>query len=90
MKVNLNLEFDMPEEREDFNRYAKALDLAEALYETRQRVFRPARKHGYSDRKIQDLLDLMSERDVSGEDLIELLENEFNLVCQEHGVSELS
>jgi hypothetical protein len=90
MKVNLNLEFDMPEEREDFNRYAKALDLALALSETRQRVFRPARKHGYSSKKIQDLLDLMQEKGISGEDLIELLEDEFNSICQEYSVSEFS
>jgi len=87
MKVNLQLEFEMPEDQEDFNKYSKALDIAEALYETRQRIFRPARKHGYPSKKIQEMLDSMGN---NGYELIELLEDEFNSICQEYGVSEFS
>lgn len=51
------IEFNLPEEQEEFDTAVKAADLKAALWEIAQQVFRPARKHGYSDGRIQELLE---------------------------------
>jgi hypothetical protein len=51
------LEFNLPEEQEEFDAAAGAGKLSAALFDVRQQVFRPARKHGYSRADIQQLVE---------------------------------
>jgi hypothetical protein len=51
------LEFDLPMEQEEFDAAAGAGKLSAALFDVRQQVFRPARKHGYSRADIQQLIE---------------------------------
>jgi len=71
----------IPYEEERFQVATKAMDYKLALQEVHTEVFRPARKHGYSNPKIQDLLT------DSGEDLIYELEQLFFKIINEHNVS---
>ena len=51
------LKFNLPEDREEYENAMNGSKYASQLEEVTQRIFRPARKHGYSDRKIQELID---------------------------------
>ena len=51
------LEFNLPEDKEDLDLTMQASSMHSALWETRQEVFRPARKHGYPDTAIATLLE---------------------------------
>lgn len=51
------LEFNLPEDGEEFDTARNAAKYRAALWEISQLVFRPARKHGYSDPRIQELLE---------------------------------
>lgn len=87
-----SLHFNLPEEREEFETAVKAGDYKLALWDIAQEVFRPARKHGYSDGKIQKLLlDIDHNADVSSEygkgtDLVGLLEEKFYEILRERGI----
>lgn len=76
------LSFFLPEEQEEFETATKASEYKSALWDTGQEIFRPARKHGYSDQKIQDLLNKLDEIKTpegygSGTELVSLLEQKF-------------
>ncbi len=77
------LEYDLPEDREDFDRASKAWSMAIALDEIRNEVFRPARKHGYSDIKIAELI---AKNPEDSEELIGLLEEKFYEIMRENGL----
>lgn len=55
------LEFNLPEEQEEFMDAAKVGSYRAALFDIRQQVFRPARKHGYSRHDIHVLLTRLDE-----------------------------
>jgi hypothetical protein len=55
------LEFSLPEEQEEFDQASSAGKMAAALFDARQQVFRPARKHGYSRADIQQLVEKLDE-----------------------------
>jgi hypothetical protein len=55
------LSFNLPEEREEFKMATKAGDMSGALWDIAQEVFRPARKHGYPDQRIQTLIDKLND-----------------------------
>lgn len=80
------LSFQLPEEREEFELAQKSGALAAALFEIRNEVFRPARKHGYSG-KLGEFLNSLNEKD---QDLVReaigMLEVEFSRVCEDNGV----
>jgi hypothetical protein len=80
--MKATLEFNLPEEQDEFTTTTKATSMSCALSEIRNRVFRPARKHGYSDQRIQKLLESHNE---CGE-LVELLEDLFTEVLNEYDV----
>lgn len=95
------LEFSLPEETEEFETAVKAGSLSAALFEVGQRVFRPARKHGYPDQKLQELLNKLDEIEVdtcdgdlssvvykvgAGSELVSALEKLFYGVLREYGV----
>lgn len=94
------LSFNLPEEREEFERAVKAARYQSALFEIGQRVFRPARKHGYPDAYLQRLLDKADEVTIAtyddatkgpydghvGTELIGQLEKLFYEILQEEGI----
>ncbi len=55
-----------------------------ALFEIGQEVFRPARKHGYSEPKIHEALEAC--REGNGEELVGKLEDKFYEILREHNI----
>lgn len=51
------LEFNLPEENAEFKNAVSANCMKSVLYDISQNIFRPARKHGYSDRRMAKFLD---------------------------------
>ena len=95
--MKATLTFNLPEERDEFERAVKAARYQSALFEIGQRVFRPARKYGYGG-TVQRLLDranTMSTPSMDGhtEDVVDLgteligqLEKLFYEIIQEEGI----
>ena len=81
------LEFDLPDEKEEFNQATKAGHLVSALDEVKEKIFRPARKHGYNDPTMRELLAKLPNGE--GEEIIGRLEEMFYEILGEHNVSEL-
>lgn len=96
--MKATLSFNLPEERDEFDTAVNADNYRLALFETSQMVFRPARKHGYADARIQALVDKLdtvkvpsmdgyTEDEVGGgTELISQLEKLFYQILQEVGV----
>lgn len=80
----VNLKFNLPEEQREFQDAVKASDYYLALWDVSQEVFRPARKHGYSDSEIQKLLQEIPEG--KGEELISKLEDMFWEIMKERNI----
>lgn len=57
----VTLEFTLPEDREELELSLHGGDYHAALFEVSQRVFRPARKHGYSNARLQQLVEKLDE-----------------------------
>jgi hypothetical protein len=55
------LEFNLQEERDEFETAVMAPNMRSALFDVQQMVFRPARKHGYSRADIQELVEKLDE-----------------------------
>ncbi len=80
--LKITIEADSDHELEEkLRRSLNADKYLAALNEIAQDIFRPARKHGYPDQKIQELLN-SSEK---CEEIISLLEDKFHEIIQEHG-----
>lgn len=77
------LEFHLPEEENEFQAAIQGQDCRMALWDIAQEIFRPARKHGYSDQRIQELID-KNEKAV---ELIGLLETRFYVMLEERGIN---
>jgi hypothetical protein len=63
--TDITIKFRMPDDREDFQSAIKGSAAMAALETIANDVFRPARKHGYPDQKIQTLvhnLDMLIEK----------------------------
>lgn len=84
-KVKLEMEFDGEDrfDRQALIRTIKADDLYAALHDVAQEVFRPHRKHGYSDAKLQKLLD----ENESSYDVVEILEKLFYEILENYGIN---
>lgn len=90
------LEFFLPEEMEEFQTAVDGSKYKAVLHEVGQRVFRPARKHGYSGMsdKIQSLINKGDEMEIEVDghsyglatELIAQLEKLFYQVIEEKGV----
>jgi hypothetical protein len=78
--MKATLTFTLPEETDDFDWARKGSDAFAALSDVRNCVFRPARKHGYSDVAISELVAKIGEDAI---DLIGLLEHRFHRVLEE-------
>lgn len=59
--MKATLTFDLPDEKEEFDLATNAGRYRSALWEVSQAVFRPARKHGYSHRDINQLLECLDK-----------------------------
>ena len=79
----VTLKFTLPEEQEEMRLALSAGGMHSALWDIAQEVFRPARKHGYPQREIQEALDLCNGE---GEELVHLLEKRFYEILEEHGI----
>jgi hypothetical protein len=83
--VKAILEFNLPEDQEEYDKCTKASNMSLALWHTAQDVFRPARKHGYNDVAIQLLLEKLGD---DGYELVSLLEQKFWDICNAQGIAD--
>lgn len=83
MKILLEFDSENPEDMQLHRILLKAQDAHRALSEIRQRIFRPARKHGYKDKHLQNLID-----NHNGDEVISILETEFGQILDELSLNE--
>lgn len=67
--------------------------MAVALWDIQQEIFRPARKHGYSDPRLNKLLEstkIVTDKDgdsyAMGYEIVGLLEEKFHQILEQHGI----
>jgi hypothetical protein len=87
----VTLTFELPEEQEEFSVAEAGGRSISAIHDIRNEIFRPARKHGYTNPEIQRLverLDKLAEgTDVGGAtELIWELEQLFNAILIEYNI----
>jgi len=98
MKATLEFDLDDPNDRLAHIRCTKATDIYIVLNKIANEIFRPARKHGYSDKNLEELFDkcpndvVVKYKNISYEDnagigIVGLLEAKFYEILQEHGVN---
>lgn len=87
MKAKLLLDLDDPEQKKELERCLKSFDYLIALDEIRNEIFRPARKHGYPDKKLNDLLEGNVEKTEEYQKALEELNNAVSII-EEHGTEE--
>ena len=86
--MKATLEFNLPEDRMEHLRAIKADDCFFALSEMANELYRPARKHGYSDPDLGKLNKyLESDKREMVIDIIELLEVKFFNILNDYGIS---
>ena len=71
MKINIILDLSKEEDAHEYELFKRMVNMDRLLTFVEQDIFRPARKHGYPDREIQDLLG------ENGEELIGKLEKAY-------------
>lgn len=83
--MRAKLEFDMADsdDASEFRRATKASEAFAALWEISQEIFRPARKHGYSDTTLSEAMD---SETVDKSELIHRLEVKFYSILEERGI----
>jgi len=74
----VTMEFDLPEEKEEFNLAYKGIDYSVALVRVHNELLRPHRKHGYGE----PILD-----DENAYAIIERLEEKFFSILEDEEVS---
>lgn len=77
------LEFNLPEENEEFKLALKGVSMSIALSEIANDIFRPARKHGYNDKELNDLI----EKNPDAEEIIGMLEKKFYEILEENEIT---
>lgn len=86
MKAKLIFDMEDPCDRENFLKVNKTHQAFRALEEIRERIFRPARKHGYGGPG--QLSSMIDDESVSKTEVISLLEEEFNRILNELDLKE--
>ena len=71
------LEFNLQEERDEFETAVMAPNMRSALFDVRQQVFRPARKHGYNRADIQQLIEKLDALVIAHASLVEWPRDEY-------------
>lgn len=88
--MKASLVFTLPEESSEFETAVKASDMKVALWGIGQEIFRPARKHGYNDHRIQQLLELIDDKmgqdNPGATELIGMLEQMFYDIINERNI----
>jgi hypothetical protein len=84
--MKATLTFNLPEEQEDFEYAVKGHAAFSALSDVRDQIFRPARKHGYRDSKINALIEKLGD---DGTDLIHHLECQFQEILHDLEIDRL-
>ncbi len=89
--VTIKLDMSKIEHREEFEHIRKASNYASALGDIGNYVFRPARKHGYSDPDIHFLITAIDEKmgqdNEGATELVSLLEQKFYSILNEHNAN---
>lgn len=81
--MEVTLRFTLPEEQAELTCAQKGTDYHLAMVDMANLIFRPARKHGYTDQKIQALIDKIGD---DAYELVGLLEDKFYWIVQEFGL----
>lgn len=84
--MKATLTFTLPEEQEEFDLALKGLAAMSALSDVRDKIFRPARKHGYSNVTISELIAKIGD---DAWDLIHQLECQFEEILYDHEIDRL-
>lgn len=82
--MEVTMSFKLPDDDYEYRHAVKGYAYYMALTDIAEDIFRPARKHGYPDKSIQDLLDELGDK---GYDLIDILEQQFYEILSEQGVN---
>lgn len=87
MKSELKFEYDTEDYQDklEIKRIMKSQEVFTALHEVGEKIFRPARKHGYSDEKLRDLLN----KSEHGNEIISLLEEKYHDILRESEILDL-
>lgn len=80
------IKFKLPSEQYEYYSATKGCDALAALWDIQQELFRPARKHGYSQPKLNALLESGEGRDGILE-AIGILEDMFRDILNEHDIN---
>lgn len=80
----VTLEYTLPEDSYEFEAALAGADAAIALHYIANDIFRPARKHGYSDQRIIDAVGACGKDNANN--LIGLLESKFYEILGERGI----
>lgn len=83
--ATLTFNLDDRDEEVKFKRAVAAPDLALALWDISQQVFRPARKHGYADSDLQTQLN--GDHGEAIEEFVGLLEAKFYSILNEYSIN---
>lgn len=84
-KAELKITFDFEDnaDRAQLQRTVNATAAYVALQEIGEQIFRPARKHGYMDKRIDDLLTELGDK---GLELLELLERDYREILSDNSI----
>jgi hypothetical protein len=90
MKITIEIDGDDGDDEARILRMLNADRLHGALHEIREEIFRPARKHGYEDKGINDAFNAANttsvtvdgEQEGAGAELIGLLEDKFHEILR--------
>lgn len=82
--MHVTVKFNLPEENETFKQFFAGPVYKSVLDDIAEKVFRPARKHGYPEGNIKTLIDKIGDDAI---DLIGLLEDKFYQILQDNEVT---
>lgn len=82
MKAKLTFDLTDSDQAAEFRRAINGNGAYAALWDIAQEIFRPARKHGYQEQELRDLM----EATPKAEDLVAALEAKFYRILEEQGV----
>ena len=92
MKKTITFEFTENDsfDEAEIRRTINATGAYSALHEVGEKIFRPARKHGYDDSELNKLIEQTGETPDGfgiGEEIISILEKRFYEILEENGVN---
>lgn len=85
MQGILNFNRENPEEEKSFQRACNADVVYSVLFDISQEIFRGYRKHGYPDKRLNDLLE--GENHEAIYEVLEILEGKFYELLKENNIN---